>query len=62
MHKDAREELRVRFKYVVLEYANHIGVAKACREFNVARSSFYRWKQKYDNEGRSGLYRKNLYS
>jgi len=58
MHKDAREELGARLKLVVLEYANHFGVTKACREFNVPRSTFYRWKQKYDKEGRSGLYRK----
>jgi transposase len=58
MHKEAREELRVRLKLVVLEHANHFGVTKACREFNVPRSTFYRWKQKYDNEGRSGLYGK----
>ena len=58
MHKEAGEELRVRFKLVVLEQANHFGVTKTCREFNVPRSTFYRWKQKYDNEGRSGLYRK----
>ena len=57
MHKEAREELRVRLKLVVLELANHLGVTKACREFNVPRSSFYRWKQKYEKEGRSGLYR-----
>jgi len=55
MHKEAREELRVRFKYVVLEYANHVGVTKACREFNVACSTFYRWKKKFDQEGRFGL-------
>ena len=58
MHKEAKEELRVRFKLVVLEYANHVGVIKGCGEFNVARSTFYNWNQKYDNEGRSGLYRK----
>jgi transposase len=37
--------------------AHHVGVIKACREFNVARSSFYEWKQKYDRDGRAGLYR-----
>ena len=58
MHKEAREELRVRFKLVVLDYANHRCVTKTCREFKVPRSTFYRWKQKYDAEGRSGLYRK----
>lgn len=56
MHREAREELRVRFQLTVIEYANHFGVTKACREFKVSRSTFYRWKQKYDREGRSGLY------
>jgi transposase len=56
MHKEAREELRVRLKLVVLELADHSGVTKACREFNIPRSSFYRWKQKYEKEGPSGLY------
>ena len=51
MHKEAREELRVRLKLVVLELANHFGVTKACKKFNVSRSTFYRWKQKYDEEG-----------
>ena len=57
MHPEAREELRVRFKLAVLEFAHHIGVTKACQEFNVARSTFYEWKQKYEREGRAGLYR-----
>ncbi len=57
MHQEAREELRVRFKLAVLEFAHHIGVTKTCREFNVARSTFYEWKQKYDHEGRAGLFR-----
>ncbi len=58
MHKETREELRVRLKLVVLEYAKHFGVTKTCREFSVPHSTFYRWKEKYDHEGRSGLYRK----
>ncbi len=53
MHPEAREELRVRFKQAVLEYASALGVGKACREFNVARSTFYEWKKKYDREGRA---------
>jgi len=58
MHKEAREELRVRFKLTILELANYIGVTKTCKELDVSRSIFYFWKQKYDKEGRSGLYRK----
>lgn len=58
MHPKAREELQVRYKLVVLEYAKCVGVTKACREFETPRSSFYRWKKKYDAEGLSGLFRK----
>ena len=57
MHKEAREELRVRLKLVVRELAHHLGVTKACREFDVPRSSYYRWKQKNEKAGQSGLYR-----
>lgn len=58
MHAEAREELRVRFKITILEYAKVIGVSKTCREFDVARSTFYEWKKRYESQGRSGLYRK----
>jgi len=58
VHKETREELGIRFKLVVLELADHFGVTKTCREFNVPRSTFYRWKQKYDKEGPAGLHRK----
>jgi len=40
--------LRVRFKFVVLEYAKHFGTTKACKELNVTRSTFYEWNKKYD--------------
>ena len=58
MHKEAREEVRARFKYFVLEFARGRNVAKVCREFNVPRSTFYHWKKRYDEEGPPGLYRK----
>jgi len=57
MHKEARGELRVRLKLAVIEYAQYFGVTKACRELNVPRASFYRWKRKYEKAGRLGLYR-----
>jgi hypothetical protein len=56
MHQEAQEELRVRLKLVVLELANQFRVTKACQELDVARSSFYWWKPKYEKAGRSGLY------
>ena len=58
MHKEAKEELRVRFKFIVLEMAVQFGVRKTCREFKVSRSTFYEWKSRFDKEGKSGLYRK----
>jgi transposase-like protein len=48
MHKEAREELKVRLKLVVLELAEQLGVTKACREFNIPRSAFYGWRKTYD--------------
>lgn len=58
MHKEARKEIRVIYKKFILDYAERFGVTKTCREFDVARSTFYYWKQKYDKEGQDGLYRK----
>jgi transposase InsO family protein len=57
MQKEVQEELRVRLKLAVIEYADQFGVTESCREFKVPRASFYRWKQKYVKAGRSGLYR-----
>ena len=48
-----------RFKEVVLECAEALGSdAKAYREFDVPRSTFYRWKRVYAEEGEAGLVRK----
>jgi len=59
MKKEVKEALRIRFKMVVLEYAKLSGnAAKACREFEVNRSTFYKWKKAFDQEGRTGLIRK----
>lgn len=40
MHPEAEEELRVRLKLVVLDLADHLGVTKACREFEVLVPAF----------------------
>ena len=58
MQKEVREELRIRRIWVVLEYARLSGnIAKACREFNVNRSSFYVWKKAFEMGGMNGLRR-----
>ena len=59
MHKEVKEILKIRFKLAVLEFAQGIGsVTKACREFEVPRSTFYEWKKAYNKEGKTGLARK----
>jgi len=58
MHPEAKEQLRVWFKLNVLEYGKILGATEACKDFNVARSSYYHWKEKFDSEGKAGLYRK----
>jgi hypothetical protein len=53
MTKDQREIHR---KKRVLEYAERIGnINKACRYFEVARSSFYEWRDRYRELGDEGL-------
>ncbi len=59
MIKEVRDELKIRHKMAVLEYAHLCGnTRKACRDFEVTRSSFYTWKKAYDADGKAGLVRK----
>ncbi len=58
MHKEAREELRLRFKLLVLELATHFGPTKTCRDFEVPSSTFYEWKKAFKRDGVAGLKRK----
>jgi transposase InsO family protein len=59
MNKEAKEELAVRRKMVILEYAQLSGnTSKVCREHAVPRSSFYQWKKAVTLKGHFGLYRK----
>jgi hypothetical protein len=59
MNKGAKEELAVRRKMVILEYAQLSGnTSQVCREYAVPRSSFYQWKKAVAVKGHSGLYRK----
>lgn len=53
MNKDQREIQR---KLRILQHAEATGhVAKTCRYFGVGRSSFYRWRQAYAEQGEAGL-------
>jgi transposase len=50
------EEREIRRKRRVLEHAVEIGnVAKTCRYFGVPRSSYYRWRNAYQEHGEEGL-------
>ena len=56
---EVKDAFRVRYKWTVLEYAKVCRtVAKAYREFEVPKSTFYDWKKAYDKEGKAGLARK----
>lgn len=47
--RDIKRRLRV------LEHAEKIGnVRMTCRYFGLSRSTFYRWKTRYDKQGESG--------
>jgi len=59
MTREVRDALAAHRKLVILEYAKGIGNVKAaCRDFEVARSSFYCWKKAYAKDGWEGLIRK----
>ena len=59
MNSEVRDALAAHRKYVILRYAREFGnVKNVCKEFEVARASFYRWKKAYDAEGKAGLLRK----
>ena len=58
MHPEMKEEFRVRRLQVVFDIAAvRGGVRKLCREFGIAKSTYYYWKKRYELLGKSGLYR-----
>jgi transposase InsO family protein len=59
MNKEAKEYLRIRYKMLILDLASKRGnVARTCRDFNITKSSFYKWKRAYNLNGKEGLRRK----
>lgn len=44
-------------KLIVIRHAEELGVAQALRLHQVAPSTFYKWKEKYDLYGEAGLRR-----
>ena len=59
MNQEVRDALRAHRCYAIIEYAKTIGnVVRACRDFDVPRASFYRWKKVCEADEREGLLRK----
>jgi len=57
--KEIKEYLNFRRKLFILYYAKELGnTAKALGEFDVNKSTFYKWKKVYEAEGPDGLIRK----
>jgi transposase InsO family protein len=51
-----RNAFRIQRRKAVIELAGASGnVSKTCRKMKMPRSTFYRWKARYDKEGASGL-------
>jgi transposase-like protein len=52
------KEREIRRRLRVLEHAEKIGnVRMTCRYFGLSRSTFYRWKTKYDKYGKEAIER-----
>ena len=59
MNQEVKDELDLRRKLKILKFIDTFGnVSKECKEFGIARSSFYSWKKKYENGGIEELRRK----
>jgi len=56
MEQVVKDAFALRRKLMILEYARLCGsITKACRAFEVPRSSFYKWKKAFDAGGEAGL-------
>jgi transposase len=59
MQKEVREAFRIHFKWSVLRFAEVCRThAKAYRDFDVPKSTFYGWKKAFEKEGEAVLARK----
>jgi transposase len=51
-----RHELRVRWRATVIEIAGESkNVSRQCKRLGMPRSTYYRWKKRFDEEGIAGL-------
>jgi hypothetical protein len=62
MEPMTKEERDVQRKLKALRHTEKIGDAgKACRYFGIGRSSFYRWKASFVQNGEAGLITKSSF-
>jgi transposase-like protein len=47
--------VRLPSKLMQMAATSSRGVSRACRHFGISRKTFYKWKQRYDEQGDSGL-------
>jgi hypothetical protein len=54
--KEIKAYLKHQKKLMTLEYAKRFGsVAKALKEFQVPKATYYKWKKIFDKDGAEGL-------
>lgn len=60
IEKKANEILRFKRKLLIIQTISKsfFSVKQNCKQFGVARSTYYAWKKKYDTEGEEGLRKK----
>ena len=59
MNQEVKDELDLRGKLLILKLiSSKRNVSKECKEFGIAKSSFYVWKKKYESGGIEELRRK----
>jgi len=59
VNRKVKEVLRIRSIVTIIEFiSNRKNVRSQCRDFGIAKSTYYLWKKKYDLEGKEGLKRK----
>ena len=46
-------------KLEIINYSKKHGVTKAVREYGVSNASIYKWQERYEQDGESGLERSN---
>ena len=55
MSNKIKRNWSVEQKVQILQEAEHNGLTETLRKYNLSQSLFYKWKHKFDDQGRQGL-------